>query len=219
MQAAPTTVDPTLGFAAAGAESHVTALLKLSRFIDRINEFFGRWIAWLVLAAVVISAGNAAVRKGFDTSSNALLEIQWYLFAGIFLLGAGYTLMRQEHVKIDVILGRFTKPTQIKIEIVGLALFLFPFVIEVVTLAWPLVMRAYTSGEMSSNAGGLIRWPVYLLLPVGFTLLGAQGVSEIIKRFAYLQGLIDDPTRKQQTKTAEEELAEIIRQRAQGTRT
>jgi len=196
----------------------VSSLLSLSRLIDRLNEFVGRWVAWLVLAAVLISAINAIVRKAFDMSSNAFLEIQWYLFAGVFLLAAGYTLLRQEHVKIDVVLGRFSKRTQIKIEIVGLVVFLLPYVLVVIDLVWPLVTKAYISGEMSSNAGGLIRWPIYAMVPLGFGLLGLQGISELIKRFAFLQGLIDDPTKKQVAKTAEEELAEAIRRQSEGAR-
>ena len=193
----------------------MSLLLSLSRLIDRINEFIGRWLAWLVLAAVLISALNAAVRKIFNTSSNAYLEIQWYLFAAVFLLAAGYTLLRQEHVKIDVILGHFSKRTQIKVEIFGLVAFLMPFVYTVFSLVMPLVIQAYQSGEMSSNAGGLIRWPVYAMVPAGFALLGLQGVSEIIKRIAFLMGLIDDPTKKKVSKTAEEELAEAIRAEAE----
>ena len=185
-------------------------LLKLSRLIDRCSEWVGRWVAWLVLAAVLISAANSIVRKAFDTSSNAFLEIQWYLFAAVFLLAAGYTLLRQEHVRIDVILGRFSKPTQIWIDIFGICFFLLPFVVVVIDLSWPLVARAWRTGEMSSNAGGLIRWPVFAMLPLGMALLGLQGISELIKRFAFLQGLIDDPTRRQQAKTAEEELAEFL---------
>ena len=192
------------------------ALLSLSRGIDRTNEWFGRWVAWLVLAAVVISAGNAIVRKLFNNSSNAFLEIQWYLFAAVFLLAAGYTLLRQEHVRIDVILSRFSKRAQIWIDIFGICFFLLPFVVVVVDLSWPLVARAWTSGEVSANAGGLIRWPVFALLPAGMALLGLQGLSELIKRFAFLQGLIDDPTRRQQIRTAEEELAEFL-QKQQGS--
>lgn len=188
----------------------MSALLQLSKLIDRLNEFVGRNVAWLVLAAVLISAINAAVRKAFNTSSNAFLEIQWYLFAAVFLLAAGYTMLRQEHVKIDVILGRFSKRTQIKVEIFGIVAFLLPFVIAVIGLVWPLVVQAYVSGEMSSNAGGLIRWPVYALVPAGFALLGLQGVSELIKRIGFLMGLCEDPTKKKQAKTAEEELAEAI---------
>jgi TRAP-type mannitol/chloroaromatic compound transport system permease small subunit len=192
------------------------ALLKLSRLIDSISEWLGRQLAWLVLAAVLISAANAIVRKVFNTSSNAYLEIQWYLFAAVFLLAAGYTMLRQEHVRIDVILGRFTKRTQIIIEAVCIVLFLFPFCINVIALVWPLVVKAYVTGEMSSNAGGLIRWPVFALVPVGFSLLLVQGVSELIKRIAFLQGLIDDPTKRKQSKTAEEELAEFVRAKAEG---
>jgi TRAP-type mannitol/chloroaromatic compound transport system permease small subunit len=192
----------------------VSSLLPLSRGIDRLNEWVGRWVAWLVLATVLISAGNAVVRKVFNTSSNALLEIQWYLFAAIFLLAAGYTLLRQEHVKIDVVLGRFSRRTQIKVEIFGLAAFLMPFVGITITLVWPLVVRAYVTGEQSGNAGGLIRWPVFALLPAGLTLLGLQGVSEVIKRVAFLNGVINDPGRKANEKSAEEELAEAIRAQA-----
>jgi TRAP-type mannitol/chloroaromatic compound transport system permease small subunit len=194
----------------------LTALLQLSRRIDALTELVGRWTSWLVLAAVLISAGNAIVRKAFNNSSNAYLEIQWYLFAGIFLLGAGYTLLRQEHVKIDVILGRFSRRTQIKVEIFGILAFLLPLVAVVINLSMPVVLRAYTSGEMSSNAGGLIRWPVYALLPLGFTLLGIQGLSELIKRVGFLQGRADDPAKKLSAKSAEEELAEAIRAQAEG---
>jgi TRAP-type mannitol/chloroaromatic compound transport system permease small subunit len=196
----------------------VSALLTFSRWIDRLNEFVGRWVSWLVLAAVLISAANAIVRKAFDTSSNAYLEVQWYLFAAIFLLASGYTLLRQEHVRIDVVLGRFARPTQVKVEIFGLLVFLLPFTIVVIDLVMPLVVRAYVSGEMSSSAGGLIRWPVFALVPAGFTLLALQGVSELIKRFAFLKGLIDDPGKKKATKTAEEELAESIRKLAEGAK-
>jgi TRAP-type mannitol/chloroaromatic compound transport system permease small subunit len=188
----------------------VSPLLALSRLIDRFSEWVGRWIAWLVLAAVLISAGNAVVRKAFNASSNGFLEIQWYLFSAVFLLAAGYTLMRQEHVRIDVILSRFSKRTQIWIDIFGICFFLLPFVVVVTDLAWPLVSRAWTSGEMSSNAGGLIRWPVFALLPFGMAMLGVQGISELIKRVAFLRGLIDDPSRRHQAKTAEEELAEFL---------
>ena len=135
----------------------MTPLLKLSKAIDSLNEFVGRWVSWFVLAAVLISATNAIVRKAFNTSSNAFLEIQWYLFAAIFLLAAGYTMLRNEHVKIDVVVGHFSKRTQIKIEIFGIVVFLMPFVYAVIYLVWPLVVNAYVSGEMSSNAGGLIR--------------------------------------------------------------
>lgn len=188
----------------------MSTLLQLSRLIDRLSELIGRWVAWLILVAVLISAANAIVRKTLNISSNGFLEIQWYLFAAVFLLASGYTMMRQEHVKIDVISGHFSKRTQIWIDIVGICLFLFPFVAVVVTFTVPLVIRAYVSNEMSSNSGGLIRWPVFALLPIGIALLGLQGISELIKRIAFLKGLVPDPTRKQQTKSTEEELAEML---------
>ena len=188
-------------------------LLTLSRLIDRCSEFIGRWVAWLVLAAVLISAANAIVRKAFNTSSNAYLEIQWYLFAAVFLLAAGYTMLRQGHVKIDVVSGRFSKRTQIWIEVIGLVCFVLPLVFTVIQLSWPLVVKAYVMNEYSSNAGGLIRWPVFALLPLGLLLLGVQGISELIKRAAFLQGLIPDPSKKLGVKTAEEELAEFLLQK------
>jgi TRAP-type mannitol/chloroaromatic compound transport system permease small subunit len=191
----------------------VTSLLALSRWIDRASEWIGRWVAWLVLAAVLISAINATVRKAFNTSSNAYLEIQWYLFAAVFLLAAGYTMLRQEHVKIDVISGRFSKRTQIWIDIVGLACFVLPLVWVVINLSVPLALRAYRMDEYSSNAGGLIRWPVFALLPLGFALLGMQAISELIKRIAFLRGLIPDPTQKGQARSAEEELAQFLLQK------
>ncbi|HUG24350.1 TRAP transporter small permease subunit [Piscinibacter sp.] len=190
-------------------------LLLLSRAIDRLNEFIGRWLAWLVLAAVLISAVNAAVRKLFNMSSNAYLEIQWYLFAAIFLIAAGYTLLRNDHVKIDVILGRFSRRTQVKVEIFGLLVFLMPFVVTVMQMTMPLVIQAYHSGEMSNNAGGLIRWPVYAMVPIGFALLGLQGTSELVKRVAFLMGLIDDPATKAHVKTPEEQLVEDFRRQAE----
>jgi TRAP-type mannitol/chloroaromatic compound transport system permease small subunit len=191
----------------------VNAMLALSRAIDAITERVGRFVYWLVLIVVLISAANAIVRKLFNYSSNAYLEIQWYLFAAVFLLAAGYTLMRQEHVRIDVISGRFSKRTQIWIDIVGLAFFVLPLVYTVVHLSVPLVIRAYEMKEYSQNAGGLIRWPVFAILPLGFTLLGIQAISELIKRVAFLRGLIPDPTQKGQAKSAEEELAEFLLQK------
>lgn len=190
-------------------------LLQLSRGIDWLNERVGRSLIWLVLIAVLISAGNAIIRKLFDTSSNAWLEVQWYLFSAIFLLASGYTLMRNEHVRIDVLLHRLPKRSQIWVDILGIIFFLTPFVLLMIYLSWPVFMRAYVSGEMSENAGGLIRWPVYILVPIGFSLLALQGVSELIKRFAFLKGLIDDPTKKKVEKSSEEELAEAIRAEAE----
>ena len=188
-------------------------LLSISKRIDAFSEWIGRWVAWLVLFAVLISAANASMRKAFNMSSNGFLEIQWYLFAAVFLLASGYTLLRQEHVKIDVISGRFSKRTQIWIDIIGICVFLLPFTFMIIKLALPLVINAYVTGEMSSNAGGLIRWPVFALLPLGMLLLAIQAISELIKRIAFLRGLVPDPTKKQGGKTAEEELAEFLQQK------
>lgn len=167
-------------------------LLKLSRLIDRLNAGIGRSVAWLVLAAVLISAGNAVARKLFNASSNAFLEVQWYLFSAVFLLAAAHTLLRQEHVRIDVLSARFSARTRAWIDVFGIVFFLLPLVVVVVVLSWPLLVRAYVSGEMSSNAGGLIRWPVLALLPLAFALLGVQGISELIKRLAWLRGLLPE---------------------------
>jgi len=197
----------------------VSPLLTLSRAIDRFSEFIGRWVAWLVLVAVLISAANAIVRKLFNTSSNAYLEIQWYLFAAVFLLAAGYTMLRQGHVKIDVISGRFSKRTQIWIDVIGLVFFVFPLVWTVIHLSVPLVTRAYVMNEYSSNAGGLIRWPVFALLPLGFLLLGIQAISELIKRIAFLRGVGPDPTQKPGEKSEEELLAEFLKQQREASAT
>jgi TRAP-type mannitol/chloroaromatic compound transport system permease small subunit len=168
-------------------------LLKLSRLIDAANERIGRFIGWLVLGAVLVSAGNALVRKVFQTSSNALLELQWYLFAAVFLLGAGYTFLRNAHVRVDFLSSRFSARTRNWIDSVGLLVFLIPLCLVFIKLSWPLVVNAWVSGEMSQNAGGLIRWPVYLMVPLGFGLLLLQSVSELIKRSAFLCGWADDP--------------------------
>lgn len=189
----------------------MNSLLKLSSLIDRLNRWVGKWVIWLILASTVISAINAFVRKLFNTSSNAYLEVQWYLFSAAFLLAAAYTLLNHEHVRIDVISGRLSKRAQIWIDVFGFVLFLIPVCVVVLYYGIPFTLQAYHSGEMSSNAGGLIRWPVYAMMPLGFFLLLLQGVSELIKRIAFLQGRIDDPTQKPQEKSAEEELAELIR--------
>lgn len=187
------------------------ALLKLSRGIDWLNTQVGKVTIWFILASAAVSAINAIVRKAFDMSSNAFLEVQWYLFAASFLMAAGYTLLQGEHVKVDVLLSRFSKRTQVWIEIFGFACFLTPMCLAVLWYCTPFFLRALESGEMSSNAGGLIRWPVYMMIPLGFTLLLLQGWSELIKRVAFQKGLIEDPTAKKTEKTAEEELAESIR--------
>ena len=189
----------------------MNALLKFSRAVDWLNTQIGKHVIWLILASTVISAVNAVVRKAFNVGSNAFLEVQWYLFAGSFLIAAAYTLLNGEHVKIDVVYSRFSKRTQTKIDIFGFACFLTPVCVAMLWYGVPFFLKGYHSGEMSTNAGGLIRWPVYALIPIGFSLLLLQGWSELIKRLAFLQGLIEDPTAKKVDKTAEEELAEAIR--------
>jgi len=188
----------------------VTSLLKLSQLIDSLNERVGRAAFWLVLAMTVICAANASVRFAFNYSSNGLLEIQWYLFAAVFLLCSPYTLLKNEHVRIDVLAGKLSPRGQAIIDIIGTMLFLLPMVALVLWLSLPLVAESIKINEMSANAGGLIRWPVKMLLPVGFALLALQGVSELIKRLAFLAGLIGDPNHKEQGPSAEEELAAAI---------
>jgi TRAP-type mannitol/chloroaromatic compound transport system permease small subunit len=175
------------------------ALLGVSRAIDGLTSFIGKSVIWLVLAAVLISAGNAIVRKLFQTSSNAFLEIQWYLFAAVFLLGAGYTFLHNAHVRIDFISHKLSAKARNIIDIAGIVLVLIPFSWLVIDLAWPFFANAYQSGEMSENAGGLIRWPVYLLLPAGMALLLLQAVSELIKRIAFLTGHGPDALAHQET--------------------
>lgn len=191
------------------------ALLKFSRGVDALNGWVGRWVIWLILASTVISGVNAVVRKAFNISSNAYLEVQWYLFAASFMLAAGYTLLNGEHVKIDVFYGRATRRNRNLIDIFGFVFFLMPVCLAILWYGIPFFLQGLRSGEMSSNAGGLIRWPVYLVLPVGFTLLLLQGLSELVKRIAFHKGLIDDPVEKKVAKTAEEELAEEIRKLAE----
>ena len=193
----------------------MSALLKLSRAIDWLNALIGKWSIWLILGSTLISALNAIVRKVFNTSSNAYLEVQWYLFAWSFLLAAGFTLLQREHVRIDVVNSRLSKRTQIWIDILGFALFLTPMCLAALYFVWPVLAEKYVSGEMSSNPGGLIRWPVWLALPIGFGLLMLQGWSELIKRVAFVTGDGPDPTIKAGEKSAEEELAEVLRERAE----
>ena len=188
----------------------MSLLLSLSRAIDRLNELVGRGLYWLILVTVLVSAANAVVRKAFNYSSNGFLEIQWYLFSAIFLGAAGYTLLRNEHVRIDVISGRLSKRTQTWIDIFGTIFFLLPMAVLVGWLSWPVFVEAYQRQEVSSNAGGLIVWPARLLVPIGFLLLGLQGISELIKRVAFLMGLGPDPSEKLHERTAEEQLAEEI---------
>ena len=186
------------------------ALLKLSNLIDALNEQVGRLTYWLILIMVLVSAGNASVRYIFDRSSNAWLEIQWYLFSAVFLLGAGYTLLQNQHVRIDVVTGRLSKRARAWIDVFGTLFFLFPMAIAIMWMSWPIFVQSYELHEQSSNAGGLIVWPARLMVPVGFFLLILQGFSELIKRIAFLRGMIPDPTEKFQGPSAEEQLAEAL---------
>jgi TRAP-type mannitol/chloroaromatic compound transport system permease small subunit len=169
-------------------------LLTLARGIDRLNEFIGKWVAWLILVSILISAGNAVIRKAFNISSNAWLELQWYLFGAAFLLAAAYTLKQNEHIRIDIIYGMFSRRTQHRIDLFGHVFFLMPFVILMIYYFVPYVALSLRSGEVSSSAGGLIIWPAKALLLIGFTQLGIQGISEIIKKIAIMRGDMDDPT-------------------------
>jgi TRAP-type mannitol/chloroaromatic compound transport system permease small subunit len=171
-------------------------LLALSRLIDAVNEYVGRAVYWLVLAAVLVSSANATMRYAFNMSSNAWLETQWYLFAAVFLLCAGHTLLHNEHIRIDVVSSLFSRRSRVWIDVFGTLFFLLPMALIIMWLSWPMFMNAYVGNEMSSNAGGLLRWPAKLLIPVGFFLLAAQGLSELIKRIAFLMGLIPDPVEK-----------------------
>jgi TRAP-type mannitol/chloroaromatic compound transport system permease small subunit len=168
------------------------ALLKISRAIDVINERIGRIVIWLVLAMALVSTVNALVRYLLNRSSNAWLELQWYLFAAVFLLCAGYTLLHNEHIRIDVLSSRLSARSRLWIDVIGTVLFLLPVSMFIVWLSWPIFVNAWVSNEMSSNAGGLVRWPARLLVPAGFLLLSLQGISELIKRVAALKGLIPD---------------------------
>jgi TRAP-type mannitol/chloroaromatic compound transport system permease small subunit len=186
-------------------------LLVFSRAIDALNEQVGKLTYWLILAAVLISAGNAIVRYAFNRSSNSWLEIQWYLFSFVFLFCAGYTLLHNQHVRIDIISGNLSGRGRAWIDIFGTVFFLLPMAIAIMWLSWPVFLDAYRSNEVSTNAGGLTVWPARLMLPVGFLLLVLQGFSELIKRIGFLRGLIPDPTEKDEGPSPEELLAEELR--------
>ena len=189
----------------------MNALLKLSRRIDALTERVGQAALWLVLVVVLVSAGNAMMRYTINYSSNAFLEIQWYLFGMIFLSCGGYTFMRNEHVRIDLISGRLSKRGQTWIDIFGILFFLMPMAVAIMVLSWPVFIHAIESSEMSNSAGGLIVWPARLMIPAGFLLLIVQAISELIKRIGFLKGLCPDPTEKINALSAEEELALAIK--------
>jgi TRAP-type mannitol/chloroaromatic compound transport system permease small subunit len=168
-------------------------LLALSRAIDRVNEFIGKWVSWLILASILVSSINAVVRKTFNMSSNAWLELQWYLFGAAFLLAAAYTLKQNEHIRIDIVYGLWSRRVQHWIDLIGHLFFLMPFCLLMVYYLVPYTLRSVRSGEMSTNASGLIIWPAKALLLAGFVLLTFQGISEIIKKIAVMRGRMDDP--------------------------
>lgn len=189
----------------------MNVLLQLSRLIDALSEAVGKAAIWLILVVVVISAGNALSRFAFNLSSNAMLEIQWYLFSAIFLACAAYVLKQNEHIRIDVIAGRLSERSQNWIDVFGILVFLLPMAILIAWLSWPVFMNAWESGEVSSNPGGLVRWPVRLMLPLGFALLILQALSELIKRIAFLTGHGPNVLAKATGANAEAELAEAIK--------
>ncbi len=188
----------------------MNALLSVSKLIDTMSGWVGKTIRWLVLIVVLISAGNAISRKAFDASSNAWLEVQWYLFAAVFLLGAGYVFLANAHVRIDFISSKLTARARNWIDVVGILTVLIPLCLIVIKLSWPLFYNAWLSGETSQNAGGLIRWPVFLMMPLGFSLLLLQGISELIKRIAFLGGVGPDSIYDGGEKTDEEKLLEEL---------
>ena len=188
----------------------MTPLLSLSRLIDNITTGIGKLSMWLVLATTLISAGNAIVRKIFNVSSNGLLEIQWYLFAAVFMLGAGYGFLKNSHVRIDFLSSRLSPRARNWVDVIGIIGVLFPFCILSIVLSWPLFANALATGEMSQNAGGLIRWPAYGLIPLGFSLLALQGLSELIKRIAFLTDQGPDSLSQEINKSDEEKHLEEL---------
>ncbi|MBK6385763.1 MAG: TRAP transporter small permease subunit [Rhodoferax sp.] len=185
-------------------------LLSLSRLIDKISTLVGRFTMWLILATTLISAGNALVRKFFNSSSNGLLEIQWYLFAAVFMLGAGYGFLKNSHVRIDFISSKLSHRARNWIDVLGIVLVLIPFCVITIALGWPFFTQALASGEMSQNAGGLIRWPAYAMIPLGFALLMMQAVSELIKRIAFLTGNGPDVLSSEESKSDDQKKLEEL---------
>jgi TRAP-type mannitol/chloroaromatic compound transport system permease small subunit len=194
-----------------GGEKSMNFLLQFSRLVDGVSEAVGRAAIWLILVVVLISSVNAVFRFAFNLSSNAFLEIQWYLFSAIFLACAAYVLKRNEHIRIDVVAGRLSERAQNWIDVFGILFFLLPMALIIAWLSWPVFMNAWNSGELSPSPGGLIRWPVRLMMPLGFALLILQALSELIKRVAFLTGAGPNPLKKAEGPSAEEELAEAIK--------
>jgi TRAP-type mannitol/chloroaromatic compound transport system permease small subunit len=187
----------------------VSALLSFCRLMDAISERIGKFVYWLLLLAVLISTANAITRKAFNIGSNAYLEAQWYLFAAVFMLGAGYVFLHDQHVRIDVLSSKLPRRTQVWIDVIGIGVFLIPLCGLIAYMALPSVILAYNSNEVSANPGGLIRWPLYILVPVGFILLGLQSLSELLKRIAFLTGAGPDPHAQPEMKDEERLLEEL----------
>lgn len=189
------------------------ALLALSRAIDRITDVIGRAMGWLIFLAILVSAGNAVIRKVFSTSSNAWLELQWYLFGAAFMLAAAYTLKQNEHIRVDIFYASRSRATQHWIDLFGHVFFLLPFVVLVTWLLVPYAIQAFVNGDVSSNAGGLVIWPARALLLAGFVLLVVQAFSEIVKKIAVIRGLIPDPHPTISAKEAAElEVAALVKE-------
>lgn len=194
------------------------ALLAFSRGVDWFTERIGRSVYWLLLAAVIISTVNAIVRKSFNLSSNAYLEAQWYLFAAMFMLGAGYVFLHDQHVRIDVLAGRLSRRVQVWIDVIGITVFLIPLCLFIIWSSWPAVARAIETWEVSVSPGGLLRWPLFILVPIGFALLALQSLSELFKRVAFLTGRGPDPHGKPELSAEELLLEELKREQEQQTR-
>lgn len=188
-------------------------LLRISAVIDGITAFIGQAVSWLILAAVLISAGNAIIRKAFDVSSNAWLELQWYFFSAVFLLAAAYALQRNDHIRIDIISAMLPKRVRNWIDLLGHIFMLMPFALLMIYEAAPFLYVSFMQQEHSPNAGGLIVWPVKSLVLAGFSLLALQGVSEIIKRIAIMRGLIPDPHEGESASHVAEDIGPHVRQR------
>ena len=189
------------------------SLLSIARWIDVVNVKVGRGISWAILLVVLVSTGNALARKFLHSGSNAWLELQWYLFGALFLLASGYTLLKNGHVRVDVLSSKLTPRKRIAVEIFGTLFFLMPAAVLIMVLAWPMAWESWATQEMSPNSGGLIRWPAKLLVPVGFTLLIAAGISHLIKCIGFLRGECPDPTERESSMSDEEKLAAELQAR------
>jgi TRAP-type mannitol/chloroaromatic compound transport system permease small subunit len=196
----------------------MNTLLAFSRGVDWFTGRLGRGLFWLLLLAVIVSALNAISRYTLGMASNAWLELQWYLFAMIFMLGAGYVFLHDQHVRIDVLAQKLPRKVQVWIDVVGIVVFLLPLCLFIIWSSWPPVARAIDTWEISPNPGGLLRWPLYILVPIGFALLAVQSLSELFKRLAYLSGQGPDPHARPELSAEEQILEELKREQEQQAR-